>query len=113
MQLPIFGKVKNPSPWVIGLLAAVLLGTATAVTLAIRGTAPKSDITNLTVAVASGNLTVQIKANGVVQAVRKINLSPKEAGRIAQLYVDEGDQVEQGKLLARMESEQFQAQVNQ
>ena len=113
MQLPIFGKVKNPSPWVIGLLAAGLLGTATAVTLAIRGIAPKSDITNLTVAVASGNLTVQIKANGVVQAVRKINLSPKEAGRIAQLYVDEGDQVEQGKLLARMESEQFQAQVNQ
>ncbi len=113
MQLPIFGKVKKPSPWVIALLAAGLLGTATAVTLATRGTAPKSDITNLTVAVASGNLTVQIKANGVVQAVRKINLSPKEAGRIAQLYVDEGDRVKQGQLLARMESEQFQAQVNQ
>ncbi|OYE04344.1 efflux RND transporter periplasmic adaptor subunit [Nostoc sp. 'Peltigera membranacea cyanobiont' 232] len=113
MQLPIFGKVKKPIPWVIGLLAAGLLGTATAVILTIRSTTPKSDITNLTVAVASRNLTVQIKANGVVQAVRKINLSPKEAGRIAQLYVDEGDQVEQGKLLARMESEQFQAQVDQ
>jgi HlyD family secretion protein len=65
------------------------------------------------VAVASKNLTVQIKANGVVQAVRKINLSPKEAGRIAQLYVDEGDRVKQGQLIARMESEQFQAQVKQ
>jgi HlyD family secretion protein len=113
MQLPIFGKVKKPSPWIIGLLATWLLGTATAITFAFRSSTPKSDITNLTVAVASKNLTVQIKANGVVQAVRKTNLSPKEAGRIAQLYVDEGDKVEQGKLLARMESEQFQAQVNQ
>ncbi|MBW4457210.1 MAG: efflux RND transporter periplasmic adaptor subunit [Nostoc indistinguendum CM1-VF10] len=113
MQLPMFGKVKKPSPWLIGLAAAGLLGTATTVTLAVWSTAPKADITNLTVAVASKDLAVQIKANGVVQAVRKINLSPKEAGRIAQLYVDEGDRVEQGELVARMESEQFQAQVNQ
>ena len=113
MQLPLFGKVKKPTSWLLGLVAAGLLGTATTAYLVVRGVTPKADITNLTVEVASKNLAVQIKANGVVQAVRKINLSPKDAGRITQLYVDEGDRVEQGELAARMDSEQFQAQVNQ
>jgi HlyD family secretion protein len=63
--------------------------------------------------VTSKDIAVQIKANGVIQAVQNINLSPKEAGRIAKLYVDEGDRVEQGQLVAHMEDEQFKAQVNQ
>ena len=108
-----FGKIKKPTSWLIGLVAAGLLGTAIVAYLAFRSTASKSDITNLIVEVTSKDIAVQIKANGVVQAVRNINLSPKEAGRIAKLYVDEGDQVEQNQLVARMEDEQFQAQVNQ
>ncbi|MBD2015371.1 efflux RND transporter periplasmic adaptor subunit [Microcoleus sp. FACHB-53] len=108
-----FGKIKKPNFWLIGLVAAGLLGTATTAYLVFRSTAPKSDITNLIVEVTSKDIAVQIKANGVVQAVQNINLSPKEAGRIAKLYVDEGDRVEQNQLVARMEDEQFQAQVNQ
>jgi len=108
-----FGKIKNPTSWLIGLVAAGVLGTAITAYLAFRTTASKSDITNLIVEVTSKDIAVQIKANGVVQALQKINLSPKEAGRIAKLYVDEGDLVEQGQLVAHMEDEQFQAQVNQ
>lgn len=108
-----FGKIKKPTSWLIGLVVAGVLGTAITAYLAFRSTASKSDISNLIVEVTSKDITVQIKANGIVQAVQKINLSPKEAGRIAKLYVDEGDRVEQGQLVARMEDEQFQAQVNQ
>jgi HlyD family secretion protein len=108
-----FGKNKKPTSWLIGLVAAGVLGTATTAYLAFRSTTSKSDITNLIVEVTSKDIAVQIKANGVVQAVQNINLSPKEAGRIAKLYVDEGDWVEQGQLVAHMEDEQFQAQVNQ
>jgi HlyD family secretion protein len=108
-----FGKIKKPTSWLIGLVAAGLLGTAITTYLALRGTTSKSDITNLIVEVTSKDIAVQIKANGVVQAVQNINLSPKEAGRIAKLYVDEGDRVEQGQLVAHMEDEQFKAQVNQ
>lgn len=113
MQLPIFGKVKKSTPWLVGLVAAGLLGTATTAYLAFRSNSHKEDITNLTLEVASQNLAVEIKANGVVQAVRKINLSPKDAGQIAQLYVDEGKRVKQGELIARMDSDRFLAQVNQ
>jgi multidrug efflux pump subunit AcrA (membrane-fusion protein) len=108
-----FGKDKKPTSWLIGLVGAGVLGTAITAYLAFRGTTSKSDITNLIVEVTSKDIAVQIKANGVVQAVQKINLSPKEAGRIAKLYVDEGDRVEQGQLVAHMEDEQFKAQVNQ
>src|SRR4028119_203960 len=108
-----FGKDKKPTSWLIGLVAAGLLGTAITAYLAFRSTTSKSDITNLIVEVTSRDIAVQIKANGVVQAVQNINLSPKEAGRIAKLYVDEGDRVEQGQLVAHMEDEQFKAQVNQ
>jgi hypothetical protein len=89
--MPIFRKIKHPTPWLIGILATGLLATATAAYFTIRNTTSKPDIADLTVPAIAKDLTVQIKANGVVQAVRKINLSPKEAGRIVQLYVDEGD----------------------
>jgi HlyD family secretion protein len=108
-----FGKDKKPTSWLIGLVAAGVLGAAITAYLAFRSTTSKSDITNLIVEVTSRDIAVQIKANGVVQAVQNINLSPKEAGRIAKLYVDEGDRVEPGQLVAHMEDEQFKAQVNQ
>lgn len=113
MELLMLDKLKKRRPWLVGLIAVGLLGTATTAYFALQGNPPQSDIAQQTVAVTSQSLAIQIKSNGVVQAVRKINLSPKEAGRIAQLYIDEGDRVEPGQLLARMESEQFQAQVNQ
>ena len=55
---------------------------------------------------------VPIEASGVVQAVRTINLSPSESGRIAQMYVTEGDRVEKGQIIARMDSNSFQADVD-
>lgn len=113
IQLPIFGKVKRPKRWLMELVTVGLLGTATTAYLIMRGNTPKADLTNQSVVAQSKDLTVQIKANGTVQAVRKINLSPKEQGRIERLYVDEGSWVKQGELIARMDSQQFQAQVNQ
>jgi HlyD family secretion protein len=113
MQLPIFGKKKKPTPWLIGLVASGLLGIATTATLVLRDATPKPDLTQQTVAVVSKDLVIRIRANGVVQAVRKINLSPKDSGRIVELYVDEGDWVQQGELMARMDSQRLQAQMNQ
>lgn len=113
IRLPSQGIGKRSQGWLMGLLAAGLLGTATTAYLIVQSKAPKADLTDQTVVVQSQDLTVQIKANGVVQAVRKINLSPKREGRIDHLYVDEGTQVKQGQLIARMDSEQFQQQVNQ
>jgi HlyD family secretion protein len=113
MQFPSFSKVKRQQHWLMGLVAAGLLGTATTVYLIVQSKAPKAELTNQTVVVQSKDITVQIKTNGTVQSLRKINLSPKEQGRIERLYVDEGALVKQGQLIARMDSQQSQQQVNQ
>ena len=113
MQFPNFGKVKRQQHWLMGLVTAGLLGAATTAYLIVQSKAPSSNLTNQTVVVQSKDITVQIKANGTVRALRKINLSPKEQGQINRLYVDEGAQVKQGQLIARMDSERVQQQVNQ
>jgi HlyD family secretion protein len=113
MQFPRFGKVKRQQRWLMGLAVTGLLATATTVYLIVQSKAPKAELTNQTVVVQSKDITVQIKTNGTVQSLRKINLSPKEQGRIERLYVDEGALVKQGQLIARMDSNQSQQQVNQ
>lgn len=113
MQFPSFHKTKRQRHWLMGLVATGLLGTATTVYLIVQSKVPSSELTHQTVVVQSKDITVQIKANGTVQPLRKINLSPKEQGRIEQLYVDEGTQVKQGQLIARMDSQRFGQQVHQ
>jgi HlyD family secretion protein len=70
-------------------------------------------IASQTISIKSQDLTVQIQGNGAVQAIRTNNLSPDEPGRIAELYIEEGDLVTQGQVMARMESDRLQAEVKQ
>jgi HlyD family secretion protein len=114
IQIPIIGKVKPLSGWLIGLLAAGVLvaGTSTVYTLNNKGT-HKEDITQLTVPVEAKNITVRITASGKVQPIQNVNISPKNPGTLTQLYVEQGDQVEKGQIIARMDSADIQAQVAQ
>lgn len=106
-------RVKKPNIWIFGLLTVGLIGTATTVYLKTQETTPEQDLTSQTVPVQTKDWVVQIQASGVVQAVQKINLSPEESGRIAQLYINEGSRVQKGQIIARMSSDRIQAQVNQ
>jgi HlyD family secretion protein len=113
MQTFRMGKTGKRMPWLIGAIAVGLMGTVAIGNWVTRNPAPKTDLTTETVAVTSQDLTLHIKANGVVQAVRKTNLSPKDGGRIIELLVDEGDRVAAGQLIARTDSRQVEAQVSQ
>lgn len=66
-----------------------------------------------TATVSRADLLSSTDAIGVVTAVRKVNLSPNLASRIAQLFVSEGDRVAAGALVARMESDAIEARANQ
>jgi HlyD family secretion protein len=70
-------------------------------------------IASQTISIKSQDLAVQIQGNGAVQAIRTNNLSPDEPGRIAELYIEEGDRVTKGQVIARMESDRLQAEVKQ
>ncbi len=110
MQLPFMGKVGKSTIWLIALALVGLSGLSIAIYLAVlRATAPL-DINALTVPVQEKNLAVRITESGTVVPIQTVNLSPKTSGRIAQLYVEQGDKVKSGEVIARMESRDIEAQ---
>jgi HlyD family secretion protein len=109
MQLPLFAK--NKTPWVLAIAAVGVVGLAATVPLAMRNTAPKQNLDELTVPAASKNVTVQISASGEVVPAQTINLNPKIAGILQQRLVKQGDRVRAGQLIARMENRNLQAQL--
>jgi HlyD family secretion protein len=114
IEVPVFGKVKYPFRWLIGLMAAgvVVVGATTTYTFVNQGTR-KEDITQLTVPVEAKNVTLRIAASGKVVPVQTVNISPKNPGTLAQLYVEQGDRVQAGQILARMDSADIQARIQQ
>jgi len=113
IQLPLIGKVKNPSRWVLGLLTASVVVIGSTTYLIVNRATPKLDVAELTVPVQSQDVTLRITASGKVVPVQSVNLSPKTSGRLAQLRVEQGDRVEQGQIIARMDDADIQAQLTQ
>lgn len=114
IELPLIGKVKYPLRWGIGLIAAGCLAVGTTITYnLVNEKNREQNITELTVPVESQNVTLRITASGKVVPVQSVNISPKNPGVLAQLYVEQGDRVEQGQILARMDVGDIRAQILQ
>jgi len=63
------------------------------------------DLSKLTVPVQTQDLTIRVEASGSVVPLSTVNISPKTSGQLAALFVDQGDQVKAGQIVARMDSE--------
>ena len=70
-------------------------------------------LTNLTVPVQSQSLAIRIEASGTVEPIETVNLSPENPGRLVALYVDQGDEVKAGEVLARMYAAELEASLAQ
>ena len=113
MQLPFIGKVRHPTPWLIGLISAGILGVGGVTSWVVQNSSKVAESADLTVPVKSQALQVRITASGVVQPIQTVNLSPKSSGIVAELFVEQGDRVKQGQVIARMENQEVTAQVLQ
>ncbi|HEY9806576.1 MAG TPA: biotin/lipoyl-binding protein, partial [Candidatus Obscuribacterales bacterium] len=113
MQLPMIGKVGKPTPWIIGLIVAGVLGVSGTAVLVNRAAAPREDISELTIPVQSQDLRIRITANGTLVPIQSVNLSPKAAGIVKELYVEQGDRVAAGEVIARMDSSTLEAELAQ
>ncbi|MDB9304908.1 MULTISPECIES: efflux RND transporter periplasmic adaptor subunit [Cyanophyceae] len=114
IELPLIGKVKYPLRWGIGLIVAGSLAVGTTITYnLVNQRTREQNITELTVPVESQNVTLRISASGKVVPVQSVNISPKNPGVLTQLYVEQGDRVEQGQVLARMDVGDIRAQILQ
>jgi HlyD family secretion protein len=107
-------KISKFNFWKLGIPAIGLVGTIAIAYIIFRPQpTPEINIETDTVLVKSQDLQLQIKVNGLVQSIRKINISPSTQGRIMELFVREGDRIQAGQAIARMDDEQLQAQVSQ
>ncbi len=113
MEVPLIGKVKKPFPWLIGLIVAGILGVGGTSYFVMQTSTPKLDLSKLTVPVQAQDLAVRINANGTVVPIQSVNLSPKTSGRLAKLFVQQGDLVQQGQTIALMEDADLQARLAQ
>ncbi|HIK25354.1 MAG TPA: efflux RND transporter periplasmic adaptor subunit [Thermosynechococcus sp. M46_R2017_013] len=111
--IPFVGKLH--SPWrslVIGVIAAGVIGSGGLWWWRSRQT--PLDLDRYTVPVQdSRDLVARIAATGKVVPVQTVNISPKRAGLLAELYVEQGDRVKAGQIIARMDNRDEQAQLAQ
>jgi len=68
-----------------------------------RTTAAKQNIAPFTVVARSGSLPGVVTASGELDAVERVNVSPKRQGQLLELFVQEGERVVKGQPLARMD----------
>jgi HlyD family secretion protein len=93
---------RRQRPW-LALLAAVALLAGLGLWQRQRFAGAK-DVTPFTVVARSGSLPGLVSATGELDAVERVNVSPRRQGVIEALYVDEGDAVQAGQVLARMDA---------
>lgn len=112
MKIPMLGKLRRPWLWLGGGLA-VLAVVGGGVAWSLGRNRPAYNIADYTTEASLQPITVRISASGTVRPVQTVNLSPKNAGIVAELYVEQGDRVVQGQPIARMDSADLAAQVAQ
>lgn len=101
---------------VIALAAAALFTVA-----ACKKQAAKTDATAETYGAAPvkvfkirrERITEKITYTGTLEAVTKINITPETGGKISRIYVQAGDLVAKGQLLAELETETIRLQLKQ
>ena len=73
---------------------------------------PKPDSVS-TAKVARGDVVVSVRETGTVQPVKSVEVKSKVAGLVKELAVDEGQRVEKGQLIARLDVPELEAQRDQ
>lgn len=105
-------KRRRPVRWLIGIGLVGLIAFG-AIVVARRSAEPDYDLDALTVEVNEDAITVRITASGTIEPIRTVNISPKTAGIVEQLLVEQGDRVAEAQVIALMDDAQIEAQIVQ
>ena len=71
------------------------------------GSGRANKLADYTTTAELGTLPGVITSSGELEAIRRVNVSPRRQGLLEELFVDEGDAVTRGQVLARMETGDF------
>ena len=78
-----------------------------------QGNRSNRDVTEFTIAAESGSLPGLITASGELKAHKRVNVSPKRQGILDEIFVEEGDQVNKGDLIAKMDFGDLEYRINE
>ncbi len=103
------GKSKKKRFWIIfGVVALILV--AAGVFIAAKAGGNKIDPSKLG-KVERGDLAKSVVATGKIEPITKVEIKSKASGIVKKLYVDYGDHVKAGQLLAELDKDEMLAQV--
>ncbi len=97
------GPWRSRRLWAAVLLSGALLGGLILWQRQKAATA-RADLSPYTVVARSESLPGVVTASGELDAVERVNVSPRRQGVLEQIFVDEGDPVRAGQPLGRMDS---------
>ena len=107
----IWTNFKNKK--VISLIALSFLTVGGVCFKLTQGNRSNKDLTEFTIAAESGSLPGFVTASGELKANKSVNVSPKRQGILDEIFVEEGDQVNKGDLIAKMDFGDLEYRVNE
>ena len=104
------GHRRGPLRWLLGLLsiALVIVGV-----LLWYPSADQSTLRYKTLPVTRGDLTITVTATGNLEPTNQVDVGSELSGIIDSVEVDFNDRVQQGQVLARLDTDKLQAQLLQ
>ena len=105
------GKHNKKKRWMIFTIVAVALVALVIVAVAATRGGTKIDPTKLA-KVEKGDLAKSVVATGKVTPITKVEIKSKASGIVKKLYVDAGDKVHTGQVLAELDRDEIQAEVS-
>ena len=107
------GNRRRRKRLVMAGVAAAVVGGGSLVWMLTSNRSGSRDLSDYTVEATRGSLPGVVTASGELEAIRRVNVSPKRQGLLDALLVDEGVRVEKGQVLARMDRGDFQDRMDE
>jgi HlyD family secretion protein len=102
---------KLPKGWRWFLIAPALIGIGIAAYLFFVSRPNPDQYAKFLTAVEKSSSDIRITSAGQVSPNRKANVGPKDGGLLTELYVEQGQAVKKGQILARMDSSRLVTEV--
>ena len=106
------GRKKRRKRIIIGSIVVVIIVLIIGVAVAFSHGSTKIDPSKLA-KVEKGDLAKSVVATGKVEPITKVEVKSKASGIVTKLYVEYGDRVKKGQLLAQLDKEEIAAGVEQ
>jgi HlyD family secretion protein len=106
------GNKKKRRGWIYAGVAVVVVILIAVGLIAATSGSTKIDPSKLG-KVERGDLAQSVVATGKIEPITKVEVKSKASGIIKKLYVDAGDKVKKGQLLAQLDKDEIEAEVQQ